>query len=404
MTLFRALKHCSFALLWSGQTISSIGDFLYEVILAWWVLEQTGSALMMGIVLICSLTPMVMFSLIGGVMVDRFPRVWVMLMSDAARAVIVSVVTLLAMTQLLAVWHILVASVLFGVVEAFFRPAYIAFVPDTVPEQDLPSANALTSMSVQIGRIAGPALGASVIALVGTAGAFAINAFSFGIAVLCITPLLWHAGVPQQLSNSTQSILADIREGITTVLASPILWSTMLLSGLINILLAGPYSVAMPFLVKEQLSGDVGTLGLLYAMFPIGYLIGGIGMGRLTHIHRRGLIISSSILVAGVMLGGFSLPLPLLGLMLAAGINGAALEIEGQVWTHILQDTVPNAQLGRVASIDSLGSFALLPLGYAITGWATDQLGAAPVFLLGGGLTAVCALLALSHPAIRAFD
>jgi hypothetical protein len=170
MTLFRALSNRSFALLWIGQTTSSIGDFLYEIVLAWWVLQQTGSALIMGAVLICAFVPMVLCSLLGGVVVDRLPRVHIMLVSDLVRGVIVAGVAILALRQSLQVWHVLVASVVFGTIDAFFRPAYIALVPELVASKNLPSANALTSMSLQIGRIAGPVLGATVIALVGTSG------------------------------------------------------------------------------------------------------------------------------------------------------------------------------------------------------------------------------------------
>src|SRR4051812_22897406 len=107
MTLFRALSNRSFALLWIGQTISSIGDFLYEIVLAWWVLQQTGSALIMGAVLTCAFVPMVLCSLLGGVVVDRLPRIHVMLVSDLVRGVIVAGVTILAVQQSLQVWHVL---------------------------------------------------------------------------------------------------------------------------------------------------------------------------------------------------------------------------------------------------------------------------------------------------------
>src|SRR6185436_8942792 len=103
----------------------------------------------------------------------------------------------------------------------------------------------------------------------------------------------------------------------------------------------GPYSVALPFLVKERLNGDVGTLGLLYAVFPIGYLIGGAWVGRQTQIRRRGWVAYGGLIVAGLMIAVFGLPVPLVGLMLAALINGAALEIGGLIWTNILQEVVP---------------------------------------------------------------
>jgi DHA3 family tetracycline resistance protein-like MFS transporter len=154
------------------------------------VVQKTGSALIMGTVLTCSFVPMVLCSLFAGVVVDRLPRVQVMVVSDLVRGVIVAGVTILAMRQALEVWHVLVASVVFGTVDAFFRPAYIALVPELVPSEHLPSANALTSLSIQIGRIAGPALGATVIALVSTSGAFAFNGLSFFICAACLLPLL----------------------------------------------------------------------------------------------------------------------------------------------------------------------------------------------------------------------
>jgi len=104
------------------------------------------------------------------------------------------------------------------------------------------------------------------------------------------------------------------------------------------------------------------------------------------------------------MLALFGLPVSLPVLVTAALVNGAALEIHGQVWMNILQDVVPRERLGRVASIDSLGSLHCSRLGFAIAGWATDQLGPAAIFTIGGGMTALLALVALTHPAIRAFD
>src|SRR3712207_4020894 len=130
MGLFRALRHRAFALLWAGQTLSRVGDFLYQVALAWWVLETTGSAPAMATVFIFSFTPMLLFLLAGGVAVDRLPRVPLMLLSDFARAAISATITILAFGNLLEIWHVYVASLLFGFVDAFFQPAYMALVPE----------------------------------------------------------------------------------------------------------------------------------------------------------------------------------------------------------------------------------------------------------------------------------
>src|SRR5262245_55128793 len=104
--MFKALSSRSFALLWSGQTISRLGDQIYGLALAWWILEKTGSAIAMSMVFVCSFLPMILFSLIGGVAVDRYSRLRVMLGSDLGRGLIVAFVAVLAAFQWLEVWHI----------------------------------------------------------------------------------------------------------------------------------------------------------------------------------------------------------------------------------------------------------------------------------------------------------
>jgi MFS family permease len=405
MALFRSLAYRPFALLWAGQTVSRIGDYLYQITLAWWVLEKTGSATAMGMVLICSFAPMLLFLLIGGVAGDRLPRVQVMIASDVLRGIVAAAVAALAASQRLEIWHVLVASLLFGLVDAFFQPAYTALLPELTPRELLPSANALNSMSHQFGRIIGPALGAAVIAVGGTASAFAFDAGSFFVSAACLAPLLKGRSARERPEHThVTSVRRDLREGIETVLSTPVLWIAILVFALSNITLGGLYNVALPFLVNDQLSGDVETLGLLYALFAVGYVAGGVWLGRLTRLRRRGPTTFVALMVAGLMFGMFGLPVPLIGLALAALMNGVALEIGGLTWTNILQDVVPADRLARVASIDALGSYALLPLGFALVGWTTDLFGAALVIAAGSLFAVACATLALAHPTIRHFD
>jgi MFS family permease len=413
MLMLRAFRIRSFSLLWAGQTISRVGDFLYQVALAWWVLEHTGSAAAMSAVLIASFAPMLLFLLLGGVMVDRYPRVPVMLVSDVARGAAVLTVGGLALAGRLALWHVYAASLLFGLVDAFFQPAVTAFVPEVVPPDDLPSANSLSSLSVQLGRVIGPGLGGAIIGLVGIAGAFMLNGASFLVSAAFLAPLLFLSKRPAlaaaepgaEAGPPRSSLVGDLREGLGTVAGSPVLWISIAVFALTNVTLAGPYSVSMPFLVKDNLHKDVDTLGWLYAMFPIGYVLGVLWMGRLRRIRRRGLVMNLGLALAAVMLGLFGLPqVPLAVLMAAAVVNGAALEAGNLAWVNLLQEKVPADKLGRVSSIDLLGSYVLIPVGFAVGGWATDQFGAPLVFLMGGGITACVALLALLQPAIRRLD
>jgi len=402
---FRALRHRKFAVLLFGQTLSRIGDFLFQIAVAWWVLEKTGSATAMGGVLFFSILPTVIFSLIGGVVVDRMRRGVVLFLSDAARWLIMVIGTWLAFTDHLVLWEIYVIALFFGFADAFFMPAYNAIIQQIVPHRDLPSANSINSLSMQFGRVAGPAIGGLAAAFGGTAFAFGANAASFLIGALTVLPLLFlPKPAPQEQGFSLGQFFGDVREGFQTIFASPILWITILVFSITNITLAGPYSIAMPFLVKGQLGGDEKMLGFIYSIFPIGYAIASLIMGAFPKIRYRGVVFYIASIVAGLGLGVFGLHVPIYVLVIAALFNGAALEIDGLIWTNLLQELVPPKQMGRVSSVDMLGSFVLLPIGFALTGWLVDQIGVTTVFLACGLLTAMLCFLPLLHPAIRKLD
>jgi MFS family permease len=402
---FRALRHRRFAVLLFGQTLSRIGDFLFQIAMAWWVLEKTGSATAMGSVLFVSILPTVIFSLVGGVVVDRMPRGVVLFLSDAARWLIMVIGAWLAYADRLVLWEIYVIVLAFGAADAFFMPAYNAIVQQIVPLKDLPSANSINSLSMQFGRVAGPAIGGLAAGFGGTPFAFGANALSFFIGALTVLPLLsLPKPAPQEEPFSLGSFLSDLRGGFQTILASPILWITILVFSITNITLAGPYSIAMPFLVKDQLGGDEKLLGIIYSIFPIGYALASLVLGAFPRIRYRGPVFYICSIIAGLGLGMFGLHVPFYVLVIAALFNGAALEIVGLVWMNLLQELVPPEKMGRVSSVDMLGSFVLLPVGFAATGWLIDQVGAGTVFVGAGLLTALLCALPLLHPAIRKLD
>jgi DHA3 family tetracycline resistance protein-like MFS transporter len=399
-----ALRQRSFAWLWTGQAISRLGDSIHRVALSWWVLEQTGSAAVMGTVLIFSFTPMLLFLLIGGVAGDRLPRVRLMLGSDLLRGGVVALVAALAATHTLQIWHLYVASMVFGLLDAFFQPAYTALVPEITPAPLLPSANSLTSLSGQLSNIAGPAIGAGIVAAGGTALAFAVDSLSFFLSAACLIPLIGLPQAPAPAGHGARHMLRDLREGVRAVLAAPWLWITIALAALFNITQGGPFAVALPFLVKDSLHSDVGVLGLLYSMTSVGAVLSAIWLGRARRIRRRGLLAYLGLLAGGLSTLMLGLPVPLPAVAGVILVNGAAVTVFGLIWTNTLQEIVPRALLGRVASIDMLGSFALLPIGYGIAGWATDLLGPALVFITGGALTCLLVLIGLAHPGIRNLD
>ena len=199
-------------------------------------------------------------------------------------------------------------------------------------------------------------------------------------------------------------MLSPLREGWQIVLGQPILWVTISVAAFGNIFLAGPFSVGMPFLVKDFMGGNEKTLGLVLAIFPVGYILASLLLGNLKRLPHRGLLLFVSEILAGIGLAAFGFHLPFWVLAAAAILNGAALQTFDLAWTNLLQELVPNEKLGRVSSIDMLGSFVLLPLGFGLTGLLVEAIGPAWTFVLGGSLIALIGALVLLLPQIRRVD
>jgi DHA3 family tetracycline resistance protein-like MFS transporter len=407
MTLFKSLTVRSFALLWSGQQLSALGDSIYRVALAWWVLEKTGSATAMSTIFIFASTPMVFFLLIGGVAVDRYSRAHVMLLSDVLRGLLIGIVAVLAFTHRLEVWHIYLVSLLFGIAGAFFGPAYRAIVPEILPRELLPSANGLMTMSLQLADIAGPALGALVVSKSGSPAAFTIDCLSFVISVLCLLPLV-RLALPAQAPKERKSLLHDFREGEEFVRKTPWLWITIAIASLGNITLSAPLAIALPFLVKNHLHGGVGALGLIYSTISAGSIVGTIlgtmWLERTAGLRARGLLAYGLWIVGGLLILVFGLPVTIYVVAPAAFLVGAAFIVPTLIFMTTLQELIPGKVLGRVMSIVTVGSIAFVPVGSILVGRATDQVGAPTIFILSGILTASLAALALTHPVIRNLD
>jgi len=264
----------------------------------------------------------------------------------------------------------------------------------------------------------GPALGAALVAAGGTSITFGLDALSFFVSAFFVLPLLRsNLDQTQKLSEAAETAdgrrpahatlkqgLTDLLEGFRVVIKIPWIWITILLFGFVNIMEAGPRAVAMPFLIKEDLGANVELLGWLGSAASLGFVIGMIWLGQYVRLHKRGLLAYFSVIGTGITLLPFAFKLPVPILIASMFISGLSTSVFALIWTHTLQEMVPGEMLGRVYSIDALGSFVLLPIGFALSGWATDLIGAPTVFLIGGIGVIVLVLLGLSHPAIRNLD
>jgi MFS family permease len=407
MTFFKSLTVRNFALLWSGQQLSALGDSIYRVALAWWVLEKTGSATAMSTIFIFASVPMLVFLLLGGVAVDRHSRARVMLLSDTLRGLLIGIVAVLAFSHRLELSHIYIVSLLFGIVGAFFGPAYRAIVPEIVPRELLASANGLTTLSLQLADVAGPALGALVVSTSGSPAAFTLDSLSFVISAICLAPLV-RLVLARQAPKERKSLLHDFREGVDVVRKSSWLSITIVIASLGNITLSAPLAIALPFLVKGHLHGGVGSLGLIYSMISagsiVGTILGTVWLERTSGLRARGLFAYGLWIAGGFLIAVFGLPVAVYAVAAAAFLAGAAFSVPNLIFITTLQELIPGKVLGRVTSIATLGSIVLVPVGSGLVGWATDHMGAPTIFILSGILTAFLAAMALLHPAIRNLD
>ena len=182
----RAFHSRPFAFFWAGQTISIVGNGAFTTVLAWQVLVLTHSATAMGLYLTVQMIPTLLFLLVGGIAADRLPRRLLLLGSDGGRAVVVLLIALLSLLRLLQLWHLLILGFTFGVAGAFFLPAFQAMPPQLVERSSLPSANALTQLSIQAGMLLGPVIGAICITLAGPSLGFAFDGLTFLVSVLSL--------------------------------------------------------------------------------------------------------------------------------------------------------------------------------------------------------------------------
>lgn len=413
-----ALRFRPFALLFTGQFISRVGDGIFRVALAWTVLQLTGSALAMGGIFFASLIPTILFALFGGVAADRLPQRLILLCSDAGRGVIVALVAVLALEHSLQIWHLIVLSLLFGIADGFFTPSYQSIIPRLVEKNALQPANALIQSTSELSRLLGPVLGALVLASTGgQSAAFALDALSFFVSTgflvaLRLSPSDSDAQPALEGDNTVRvpgfeafsGILADIRAGITYVRGTSWLWITIALTSVSNVTFSAPLVVVLPKLVQDFYRAGPALFGVLIGADAAGFLVSTLVLGVL-RLHRRGIVAYCALLLSCVGLLVLGLPLPHgYAPMIAAAAcvcTGFGIGCFTVLSMTLLQELVPVQMIGRVMSIDMVGSFLLLPLGLFVVGGIADAIGPAPVFVVGGVLSFALAAAGLCVKSIR---
>lgn len=395
----RPLRHRDFALLWSGQAFSMLGNSVNTIALPWQVLQLTGSALQMGIVIAINIAANVLFLLFGGAIVDRVPRRRVLLISDFTEGAIFFAIAVLSATGALRVEHLYVAAAVGGAMGAFFFPAMTAIIPELVPQEVLVAGNALRGFSRQGARVFGPVLGGVLVASAGPAAAFAFNGVTFFVSFAALVAM---RSVPVAARART-GILREIREGVTFVFSLPWIWVTIAIFGVVNAFVIGSFSVGLPVLLKEVLRVDAATFGLVFASQGVGEAAGGVLLGQV-RTDRSGLAMYLFTLIGGIGVLGFATSSLVPVLLFSGALWGLSFVGFGVLWDSALQKHVPRELLGRVSSVDWFGSLVLAPLGPLVAGDLVARFGPSPIFTASALSLFVATALALLIPSIRRLE
>ena len=390
-----ALEERPFRLLWVGQTTSAVGDSMIGVALAFAVLELTGSASDLGLVLAALTASRVVFILAGGVWADRLPRRVVMLAADAVRAAVQASVAVALLTGVAEIWHLVVAAFVSGAASAFFVPAASGLVPDTVTPDRLQQANATMTLSRSATDLFGPALAGGLVALAGPGWVFAIDAGSYVVSTATLLFLPVRRGAALELR---QSFFADLRAGWREVTTRTWLWVSLVADSVANVGMAAFY-VLGPLVAADELGG-AADWGIILSGAAVGGLLGSFAALRLRP--RRPLVASYALLLlAALQLLALTPPLPVLLVASTSVLAYGGMSFGNTVWETAMQQRVPREALSRVSSYDWMISLVLRPLALAAVGPAAGLAGRDAVLVAAAGLIGAASLAALAVPSVR---
>jgi MFS family permease len=379
--ILRALNSRNYRLFFAGQGISLIGTWMTQIATVWLVYHLTNSAWWLGVVGFSSQIPSFVISPFGGILVDRWNRHRILIITQILAMLQSLALAILAMTGIIHISHIILLSIIQGLITAVDSPARQAFVTEMVErKEDLGNAIALNSSMFNGARLVGPAIAGLLIASVGAGVCFLIDGLSY-LAV--IASLLAMKLKPRKIPEQTTDVWQRLKEGFIYAFGFPPIRAILLLLALFSFM-GMPYTVLIPIFATQILQGGPETLGFLMAAVGVGALSGAIYLSSRQSVLGLGKIIAFSPAVLGLALIIFSqsrsLWLSLLT-MLFVGC-GSILQIASS--NTILQTIVEEDKRGRLMSWYTMAFLGILPFGNLAAGALANQIGAPNTVMIGG--------------------
>ena len=383
--VFKAFHYRDFRLLWFGACTSSIGTWMQTVAQNWLVYKISKDAFYLGLDSFLGQLPIVLFSLIGGVIADRIERRRILLGSQYVQMTCAFVLTGLLIVGFLDArfWPILFLSFVVGCAQSFGGPAYSALVPSLVEKEDLPNAIALNSIQFNLARVIGPMLGGLALTGLGAAWCFGLNGLSF-VAVIISLMLLQVKFMPK---NTGESILTGVKQGIGFIRTQGAMVGLITVAFLMTAL-AIPILTFLPVFAKDVFHRGPMAFTVLLSCSGAGSVAGALTVAAFGNVNKKGLIALLTLLSLGGAMTAFALS-PFFGLSCAIlFLSGGAMMGTFSMISSLVQLITPNEMRGRVMSVYNVAFRGGMPLGSLLNGYLM-RFKPAPIVLAVDGLLLV---------------
>ena len=373
--------------MWVGACTSSIGTWMQIVAQGWLIYRLSHDARLLALDQFLAGLPIFLFSLIGGVIADRVDRRRVLLGSQYVQMASAAILTLLVVTGLVRVWHILCLSFVSGFAQSFGGPAYSALIPTLVEKEDMPNAIALNSIQFNLAVTVGPALAGQALAKLGETWCFGLNAISFLAPVISLL-IIKARFLPEKTKDS---IFASLKKGIRFARQQPSMEALIVLAFCMTFL-AMPTRTYFPVFVKDIFHRGPETYGNLLSLMGIGSIIGSLAMAGVGNARGKGRIALGGLIILGAGIAGFGVSkvLPLSGAMLI--VVGASMMAVFAMVNSLVQLITTNEMRGRVMSVYNFAFRGGMPMGNIASGWLVSYFSVPIIVSVNGLLLIVLAL------------
>jgi MFS family permease len=385
-----ALGVREFRRFWFGMIASNIGSWMQMIAQGWLILELTDSPFYLGLVGLVRAIPALSFTLIGGVIADRYDRRKILMFTQMSSAIVALTLGVLDLMGVVTVSMVLILAFLASLIMSIDNPTRHALVPDLVGRDNIASAVGLNSAAWNGASIIGPSIAGALVAVAGTGGAFLINGVSF-LAVFFVAVTMEPL---EQRPRGKQGVLENLTAGLRFVLRDRMIWGIMLLMT-IPTFFGRPIVQLMPSFARDVIDTGPSGFGILMAVMGVGALVGALLVGKLSAARwTQGVLLFAIIAMFGISLLLFSLSPWYAASLTVLLFVGAGQTIFMGLANTMIQLNVNEEMRGRVMSAYVLIPMSLMPLGSMALGSLAEVIGVAQAFTIGAAIILVFVLIA----------